>query len=82
MADLVLVHYRLGLIRPFIYQHVIHPVVAASVNCPPIGRDKCVAHLRLILELLARYIYVVASFDPGVTELFNPARVDLALPLR
>ena len=39
MADLVLVDDRLGLIRPFIDTRIIHPIVAAALEGPPIGSE-------------------------------------------
>jgi hypothetical protein len=82
MANLILVDDRLGLILPFIDKHVIHPIVAATLKCPPAGGEKLIGHLRLILDLLKGSIYIAAGLDPWVRELLNPAHADLALPLR
>ena len=81
MADLVLVDDRLGLVLPFIGTHIIHPIVAAALEGPPVWGEQCVGHLRLVLDLLLSSIDMVAAIGPRVGEVLHPAHVDLALPL-
>jgi hypothetical protein len=80
MADLILVDDRLGLIRPFIDTRIIHQIVAAALEGPPIGGEKRVGHLRLILELLKpELLGAPRRLSPGI---FAPGAIPALHPHR